>query len=76
MAYMIYDIESCTSSCDDIKYVLIGGDFNTDLSRYNSTHTIAVGDFCQRNDLNVCLDLSVVEVDFIHESLVWYQIHP
>ena len=74
---VLHDIDSCISNHDDIEYVIIGGDLNTDVTRLRSNHTNALRAFCQRNDLQLCLELSIANVDFTYESVTWLPVvHP
>ena len=53
--------------CNNVVHFVIGGDFNTDVSRHNSCHTIALKQFIDDECLQLCLstDVSMVECTFI-----------
>ena len=44
--------------------IVIGGDFNTDISRHNSCHTIALKQFIDDECLQLCLSTGVSTVDY------------
>ena len=52
---------------DDINYLIIGGDFNTDLSR-SSYHTRRLRDFCGEEDLFTCNNHLLHPLDFTFQS--------
>ena len=60
MVYMCYD---------DVNSIIIGGDFNTDLSRINSLHTGALTNFVNQNGYVFGLNCSNVGVEFTYENI-------
>lgn len=58
---------SAQMSCDT---VILGGDFNTDLSRHNSLHTKYLNQFATKEGLRNVLDYSGIRDDYTYESHV------
>lgn len=54
----------------DIDRVIIGGDFNTDVSRQHSWHTAAVLQFTRDESFSLLIDLPVYSVDYTYESFI------
>ena len=52
--------------CNNVVHLVIGGDFNTDVSRHNSCHTMTFKQFIDDECLHLCLstDVSTVEYTF------------
>ena len=63
---MIQIEEVCTMS--NVDHIVIGGDFNTDLSRPHSLNTIMLNEFVQRESLQYCISLNLAQVDYTYES--------
>ena len=45
---LLHDIDYFIQLKPECDYVIIGGDFNTDISRVRSAHSIALNEFCER----------------------------
>ena len=56
----------CMSNKVKANYIIIGGDWNTDLQRCHSNSTIALNDVCTEHDLT-CVS-SVYHIDFTYVS--------
>lgn len=54
----------------DIDRIIVGGDFNTELSRSNSEHTSSLLNFVNTERLCLCKNLSISEVDYTYESFI------
>ena len=68
-----YDTLGCISSiCESsgINSYIIGSDLNTDLSRVNSMHCMAIGEFVENNDLVLCYNTNLSTVDYTFESKI------
>ena len=54
--------------CQEVDYIIVGGDFNTDLSRLSSPHTIALEELCNRENM-LCVKRHVsCDIDYTFES--------
>ena len=75
--YMPCDVSTCIDSyvevfseisnyclCNNTVHFVIGGDFNTDVSRHNSCHTIALKQFVGDECLQLCLSTGVSTVEY------------
>jgi len=65
---VLHDINSCICNHPTIDHVIIGGDFNTDMSRTQSPHTIALREFCEHEDLLMCASHDTSIIDYTYES--------
>lgn len=65
---VLNDINMLISNHSAINHIIIGGDFNTDLSRTQSPHTIALHDFCEQEVLSMCVNHPQSNIDFTYES--------
>ncbi|ELU11340.1 hypothetical protein CAPTEDRAFT_210625 [Capitella teleta] len=65
---VLAEIESIVDMQSHIDNVVVAGDLNTDISRDNSAHTPLLLDFCDRRDLQPCVQLNVNRVDFTYEN--------
>ena len=54
----------------DINRIVIGGDFNTDISRLNSLHTDALLGFIRSNGFKLCLNDTTSNVSYTYENVV------
>ena len=54
--------------CNNVYHILIGGDFNTDLSRTQSAHTISLSQICAREFMKYAQHLSQFSIDYMYES--------
>ena len=59
-----------TSENLNISHVIIGGDFNTDLTRSSSLHSVELADFMWHEHFVWWLDGSLSSVDFTYESKI------
>jgi len=66
---ILNDISYTCSEHEDIDYVIIGGDFNTDLSRMNSLHTQALNNFVQNEELVFCDMSDTADILFTYENV-------
>ncbi|ELU09774.1 hypothetical protein CAPTEDRAFT_191605 [Capitella teleta] len=62
---VLAELESIVDMQSHIDNVLVAGDLNTDISRDNSAHTPLLLDFCDRRDLQPCVQLNV---NFTYEN--------
>ena len=56
----------------DAHYVIVGGDFNTDLSRSNSLHTKALSSFMESENMVPLIRFTNNNVDYTYESKITY----
>ena len=54
----------------DANMFILGGDFNTDLSRKQSSNTVSLLRFCKEETLTPCVDSLLNNVDFTYESKI------
>jgi len=62
------DIRVLCIKCNDINFVMIGGDFNTDFSRHRSTHTEMLKGFCENDDFICSSTNLILNNEFTFES--------
>jgi exonuclease III len=62
----IFDHEAASQ----VNNIIIGGDFNTDLSRSNSAHTRCLNSVCQHESMQCVQMLQICEVDYTYQSLI------
>lgn len=65
---VLYEIDFVNAVRSDIDNVVIGGDFNTDLSRPHSLHSPALVEFCRSRSLALCCETDKSTVDFSYVS--------
>ncbi|ELT97829.1 hypothetical protein CAPTEDRAFT_217225 [Capitella teleta] len=65
---VLAEIESIVDMQSHIDNVLVAEDLNTDISRDNSAHTPLLLNFCNRRNLQPCVQLNVNRVDFTYEN--------
>ena len=65
---VLYEIDSVNAIHNDIDHVLLGGDFNTDLSRSGSLHSNALVDYCDSRSLFLCCEHERFSVDYSYVS--------
>jgi exonuclease III len=65
---ILYDIQNTCSQYANTDYVIIGGDFNTDLSRVNSLHTRTLNSYVSDAGLSMCLLSDIANVQFTYEN--------
>ena len=53
----------------DIDHIIVGGDWNTDFRRTNSSHTSALISFCNRTNLLPGISHSCANVDYTYENV-------
>ena len=53
-----------------VNNIIIGGDFNTDLSRSNSAHTRCLNSVCQHESMQCVRMLQICGVDYTYQSLI------
>ncbi len=70
---VLNDINLVINKYPHIGYVLIGGDFNTDLCRLQSPHCISLNEFCERESMFICSRHNVANVDFTFESAMGHR---
>ena len=63
---------SSLADIENVDSIIIGGDFNTDLSRRNSLHTSSLSLFATRTDLSFLNSLMCYDVDYTYESGINY----
>jgi hypothetical protein len=64
------EIESLVESHSDVDVVIVGGDFNTDVTRSASLHVVPLEQFCIRNSLCMCVNNPISQVDFTYTNEV------
>ena len=62
------DIRVLCSKFNDINYVIIGGDFNTDFSRHRSYHTEMLNAFSDNDDLICSSTKLILDNEFTYEN--------
>ena len=65
---VLSSIQSVLLSYDDVSYVIVGGDFNTDFSRTSSYHTMLLRNFCNEHSLIPCVETECSDVNFTYMS--------
>ena len=66
---ILNDISSICSEYEHIDYVIIGGDFNTDLRRVTSLHTQALNVFVQNEELKFCDMSDKANIIYTYENV-------
>ena len=62
---VLQDISNICTKFSHIDHILIGGDFNTDVTRTQSIHTVSLNAYCLADDLSCCTrDLNVTEFSY------------
>ena len=61
----IDSIMSVNGSCD---YVVLGGDFNTDMVRLQSAHTRSLTAFCSQSGMAMCINHGISCVEYTYEN--------
>ena len=59
--------------CNNVDHVIIGGDFNTDLSRVRSAHTASLLDICRRECVKCVQGHPKCNIDYTYESMSNHQ---
>ena len=63
---VLTEIECLINIHCDVDIVIVGGDFNTDVSRPMSLHRGPLTEFCARQALGMCLNVPSPQVDFTY----------
>jgi len=63
-------LSNIQASCNvkNIDFMIIGGDFNTDLARTDSQNTHFLNSFVTEEDLSYCISLDISNVQYTYES--------
>jgi exonuclease III len=64
-------LQAIANTCisQQIDNIIVGGDFNTDISRLRSLHTACLVDFAYHEDMKFCLDFPDCDITYTYESL-------
>ena len=65
---VLHDINFFINDHPTIDYIVVGGDFNTDITRIVSPHTILLHEFCDRESLTMCVNHPSSNIDYTYES--------
>ena len=65
---VLSEIDSVIALHDDIDFVLLGGDFNVDISRVGSSHLRMLEEFCNSHSLIFCHSLHLSNVDYTYKN--------
>ena len=65
---ILNDIKCICTKYGNIDYVIIGGDFNTDLNRTDSLHSQVLTEFVASEGLSLCLLSDVANVKYTYEN--------
>ncbi len=57
------------SVCNDVDHIILGGDFNTDLTRIQSPHTQYLNYICERENIIPAQNHSICDIDYTYESM-------
>ncbi len=60
---VLNNINQIIHSHDHVNQVVIGGDLNTDMARLHSSHSSALREFCDHEDLYMCIDHNNSNID-------------
>jgi exonuclease III len=63
---VLLELTSVIEIHPDVNHIVIGGDFNTDLARVDSSYVELLSDFCDQHQLNFCMRNEISEVDFTY----------
>jgi len=63
---VLLEMTSVIENHSEVSHIIIGGDFNTDLSRVNSPYCELLSDFCVQHNLHFCTDSVKSRVDFTY----------
>ena len=65
---ILSDVKSKCFELSQIHYVVLGGDFNTDMSRTGSLHTNALMSYVNDEGLAFCAQSHISDIKYTHES--------
>ena len=66
--HVLAEVQLLLLTHKDVKYVVLGGDFNTDISRARSQHSELLTDFCNEEGLSMCVEKELSSIDYTFSS--------